>query len=266
MIKRDTTTDKDKKRDMSKVPRTWRFYCEHDVRNYSFEVRYNVCLNLDDPGQSINLKLDRESFLRTIGSLVDLDREPDLETFKVLWEVQKAWEKLPYGKKKYDPGVPGYDVRHVMSSLIEDVLYDMDPEIFRWFLTEEIFTEDPPTKKNGKDPWTYPFCGMTLHLVKHPSCPPDVLDRMITLPKDKDPTGQTNGGNILAFLVYNTALTGDQLLKIAQMSKRVRDQKDVLEHSNVTREVVRYLSTDGRSSSVKKSALKFAMDRGWVSV
>jgi hypothetical protein len=253
--------------DHTNTPRTWRFYCDHEVRYSRYEktnngVRYEHRVKGEND-RRLTCQTKHQKVLDSVGTFVDLDSEPDLETFKVLWEVQKQWCK---GNKKYTPGVTGYDVRQCMTSLFEDHNYVIDPEIFRWFFTKEIHTEEIPTKKNGLDGYAYPMAGMVSHLSKHPHLPTDVIEYLIKLPKEKDPTTCLKGGRIYTFMTSNNALTGSQLLRITKVATRVGDQRDCLTHPNVTKDVIEYLINNGKSDTLINETLRVGWNRGLLKI
>lgn len=111
------------------------------------------------------------------------------------------------------------------------------------------------------------FPRFTIPIVYNTSCPEDVMVALLEHSGTKrDPTRETNGGEIGCFILRNKMTPAAVIDMIAKKTKRTTIQRDVMVHTNVSRDTLVYLSQNGRSDRVKSEALAQLVRRGWLNV
>jgi len=107
----------------------------------------------------------------------------------------------------------------------------------------------------------------TITAVSNVGCPKDILVSLLKRDgKYKDTSHETNGGEIGCFILHNDRLASDMVNLCAVTTKKVSIQKMVVNHPNVSRDTLIYLSKEGRSESLKKIALRELVNKGWLEV
>jgi len=107
----------------------------------------------------------------------------------------------------------------------------------------------------------------TITAVSNVGCPKDILVSLLERDgKYVDPSAKTNGGEIGCFILQNDSLPSDLVNLCAVTTKKVSIQKMVVDHPNVSRDTLIYLSKEGRSESMKKIALRELVKKGWLEV
>jgi len=104
-------------------------------------------------------------------------------------------------------------------------------------------------------------------LVNNGGFPEKFVKEMIENTGSKtDPTKGTKGGEITCFVLHNKSASAKIVDLCARKTKKVTIQRDVVDHPNVSRETLVYLSQEGKNPNVKKDALSKLVDKGWLNV
>jgi hypothetical protein len=228
---------------MKTTKRTYSWYTLHQFE-YG-EKTYFVLPGHEKPVNAPSGNMNIEQFAKH--GLAD--KVPTLTNIRPLIDMYVDWYDNKVSKDWNEYSKPGTEFLRTLHWILQHIFQDptIDPEILRYAVNA--------SEKFG------------ISVVYNPSCPRDIIERYLGVTGTKDdPTKHTKGGEMVCFILVNKYLPSDLVDKCARMTKKVSTQKDVIEHRNVSRETLVYLSKNGKSDTVKKNALKMLVTKGWLTV
>lgn len=151
-----------------------------------------------------------------------------------------------------DPKRDWYSSESSLRLIISNILHDdtLDPEVVRTVYEKTSF--------------------MTISVVSSPSCPPDIITRLVTEVSGtkNDPTKETNGGELTSFVLTNRFLSSDLVDLCSLRSKKIKTLEQIVHHSNVSRSTLVRMFHDPKikSETLKMSIVSRMIRMGWLEV
>ena len=213
--------------------RTYRWYSEHDFS--------------DD--RAYDCPHSKEFSIKDFDVFGVTDQVPTLENIRPLLDEYASWWKSV--EKDWN------NYRDPSNGHLRGVHWTMGPLLKDPTLKDRKRIHEYVVKNHTK--WSIPVVG-------NPSVDESIHLALLNTTKKNDPTGDTKGGEIGCFILFNKNATGRVIDIIARKTKKVKIQLDCARHGNVTKETLVYLMNEGRSSSVKTSSMKRLMDLGQLKV
>lgn len=222
--------------------RTFKWYCLHHIfsgKVYERDIN-EVYANADGP----KVHIETWTQVGVVDEVVTLKNFKPLFDQYVKWweEVDKDWNVYEVEKKK---GNSLFLSLHWMTGdLVSDPGIDLE-------VLEYVYRTGRCIPK----------------MCDNPSLPEHIVRELIEVSgTKKDPTGGTKGGEVVCFLLHNKQLPGHLVDLSVRKMRKATNQKDSINHPNITDDTLRYLVNEGKSESVKKNALRELMKRGSLKV
>lgn len=225
--------------------RTYRWYTSHDTY-----VGRDDYYSTDDD-QSLFSETHSHNIETALEPLGILDEVPNFDNLiPLVDEYSKWWERVDKSWKVYENAQKARShlvaLHWILGRIIQDpTLTDRDRIL-------EYVARNSPNN--------------IIEVVYNPKVSESLLLEILYRDPKKDPTQKTKGGEVGCFVLHNKHITWKVVDVVARKTKKIGIQRDCVGHPNVLRETLVFLSKDGKSSTVKKDALKVMMERGWLDV
>lgn len=230
---------------MKTPTRTFGWYVTHQFHRGRGDSYYEV-----DPSESYANAPSPQVHLDNFKSKGLLDVTPTLENLAPLVKEYSEWSEKYFSDYKF------YQSENSVNGFMVTL---------HWTLSN-IFS-DPNIGEGVLRYLVENHTRFTITAVSNVGCPKDILVSLLKRDgKYKDTSHETNGGEIGCFILHNDRLASDMVNLCAVTTKKVSIQKMVVNHPNVSRDTLIYLSKEGRSESLKKIALRELVNKGWLEV